>query len=68
MIYIKKEKTNVLVIYHKIVKNTKKKGKTIDKRKRPTQYQKSDFQAAVTVSFCIFIYPPVKIRRFASYV
>ena len=30
---IKKEKTNVLVIYHKIVKNTKKKGKTIDKRK-----------------------------------
>ena len=33
MIYIKKEKTNVLVIYHKIVKNTKKKGKTIDKRK-----------------------------------
>lgn len=33
LIYIKKEKTNVLVIYHKIVKNTKKRGKTIDKRK-----------------------------------
>ena len=33
LIYIKIEKTNVLVIYHKIVKNKKKMGKTIDKRK-----------------------------------
>ena len=33
LIYIKKEKTNVLVIYYKIVKNKKKRGKTIDKRK-----------------------------------